>query len=60
MAGTREDAVWSSSSPHTRSMLGLADATEKIFGDEFDPERAKPGSLPCESCLASTRRSPRS
>jgi hypothetical protein len=23
-------------------MLGLADATEKIFGDEFDPKRAKP------------------
>jgi hypothetical protein len=24
-------------------MLGLADATEKIVGDEFDPERAKLG-----------------
>jgi hypothetical protein len=43
MAGTREDAVLVVELAKYAAMLGLADATGKIFGDEFDPERAEPG-----------------
>jgi hypothetical protein len=40
MAGTREDAILIVELAKYAAMLGLADATGKVFGDEFDPERA--------------------
>jgi hypothetical protein len=43
MAGTREDAILVVELAKYAAMLGLVDATGKIFGDEFDPERADLG-----------------
>jgi hypothetical protein len=41
MPGTREDAVLVVELAKYAAMLGIADATGKIFGDEFDPELAE-------------------
>jgi hypothetical protein len=40
MAGTREDAILIVELAKYAAMLGIADANGKIFGDEFDQERA--------------------
>jgi hypothetical protein len=40
MAGTREDAILVVELAKYAAMLGLADATGRVFADEFDPERA--------------------
>src|SRR4029434_8315860 len=43
MAGTREDALLVVELAKYAAMLGIADATGQIFGDEFDPDRAELG-----------------
>jgi hypothetical protein len=41
MAATREDALLVLELAKYAAMLGIADATGKVFGDESDPERAE-------------------
>jgi hypothetical protein len=43
MAGTREDALLVVELAKHAAMLGIADATGKIFSDDFDPARAELG-----------------
>jgi hypothetical protein len=58
MAGTREDALLVVELAKYAAMLGIADATGKVFGDEFDPERAERGD-PVVSRRARLQRSSR-
>jgi hypothetical protein len=42
MAGTREDAMLILELAKWGAMIGLQDASRKIYADDFDPERAHP------------------
>jgi hypothetical protein len=59
MAGTREDAILVVELAKYAAILGLVDATGKIFGDEFDRSAPISATSPYASSSASTRRSPR-